>query len=324
MVITGIFTLMILSPISCSQNYLCFQVTQTRVQAWTCWALPPKQTQVGVIGFWNSLLQVPELISPILGLSRSSVSAQEETGCWQENGMNPYVCASPRAEHIHNPTNAASLCSWLLRKVALVLRRSAGRISPSWRRRLKPLTSSGRRRNPQRQPGRMINLRNLCECFHFFLASPSPPSSIAFPILQRSVPASRLQRFRAAKKNRGAETEGLGREEKRAGWETRNGYRCQKVWRRGGGCPEEGLRSPVDISLVFHWWCCSGVSHSVTSDMHIIQQENPYKSKKGRRLAGDDEDDGSITSRSVWERVLIIPGRVWAQFLANWWTLTIS
>uniref|UniRef100_A0A674NIF7 ADP-ribosylation factor GTPase-activating protein 3 n=1 Tax=Takifugu rubripes TaxID=31033 RepID=A0A674NIF7_TAKRU len=43
----------------------------------------------------------------------------------------------------------------------------------------------------------------------------------------------------------------------------------------------------------------SGVSHSVTSDMHIIQQENPYKSKKGRRLAGDDEDDGSVTSRSV-------------------------
>lgn len=30
------FTLMILSPISYSQNYLCFQVTQTRVRAWTC------------------------------------------------------------------------------------------------------------------------------------------------------------------------------------------------------------------------------------------------------------------------------------------------
>lgn len=41
------------------------------------------------------------------------------------------------------------------------------------------------------------------------------------------------------------------------------------------------------------------MSHSVTSDMHIIQQENPYKSKKGRRLAGDDEDGGSVTSRSV-------------------------
>ncbi|XP_056878045.1 ADP-ribosylation factor GTPase-activating protein 3-like isoform X1 [Takifugu flavidus] len=45
----------------------------------------------------------------------------------------------------------------------------------------------------------------------------------------------------------------------------------------------------------------SGVSHSVTSDMHIIQQENPYKSKKGRRLAGDDEDDGSVTSRGSFK-----------------------
>lgn len=45
--------------------------------------------------------------------------------------------------------------------------------------------------------------------------------------------------------------------------------------------------------------CCSGVSHSVTSDMHIIQQENPYKSSKGRLFAGDDEDDGCIISRSV-------------------------
>lgn len=33
--------------------------------------------------------------------------------------------------------------------------------------------------------------------------------------------------------------------------------------------------------------------------MHIIQQENPYKSTKGRVFADDDEDDGSITSRSV-------------------------
>lgn len=39
----------------------------------------------------------------------------------------------------------------------------------------------------------------------------------------------------------------------------------------------------------------------MTSDMHIIQQENPCKSTKGRRFAGDDEDGGCITSRSVWK-----------------------
>lgn len=62
------------------------------------------------------------------------------------------------------------------------------------------------------------------------------------------------------------------------------------------------LRICVFISVtcfVFHWCCSSGVSHSVTSDMHIIQQENPYKSSKGRLFAGDDEDDGCIISRSV-------------------------
>ncbi|KAG7225674.1 hypothetical protein INR49_012260 [Caranx melampygus] len=43
----------------------------------------------------------------------------------------------------------------------------------------------------------------------------------------------------------------------------------------------------------------SGVSHSVTSDMHIIQQETPLvaKTKKGRRYTEDDDDEGSFTSR---------------------------
>ncbi|KAM9328242.1 ADP-ribosylation factor GTPase-activating protein 3 [Pholidichthys leucotaenia] len=43
----------------------------------------------------------------------------------------------------------------------------------------------------------------------------------------------------------------------------------------------------------------SGVSHSVTSDMQIIQQENPLgaKTKKGRRFAEEDEDEGSFSSR---------------------------
>ncbi|XP_053200196.1 ADP-ribosylation factor GTPase-activating protein 3 isoform X2 [Scomber japonicus] len=42
----------------------------------------------------------------------------------------------------------------------------------------------------------------------------------------------------------------------------------------------------------------SGVSHSVTSDMHIIQQENPMVSKtKGRRFIEDEEDKGSFSSR---------------------------
>ncbi|XP_026182950.1 ADP-ribosylation factor GTPase-activating protein 3 isoform X2 [Mastacembelus armatus] len=38
----------------------------------------------------------------------------------------------------------------------------------------------------------------------------------------------------------------------------------------------------------------SGVSHSVTTDMHIIQQENPLggKTTKGRRFTEDDDDEG--------------------------------
>ncbi|XP_026219521.1 ADP-ribosylation factor GTPase-activating protein 3 [Anabas testudineus] len=43
----------------------------------------------------------------------------------------------------------------------------------------------------------------------------------------------------------------------------------------------------------------SGVSHSVTSDMHIIQQENPLgaKSTKARRVVDDDDDEVSFSSR---------------------------
>uniref|UniRef100_A0A4W6FEP9 ADP-ribosylation factor GTPase-activating protein 3 n=1 Tax=Lates calcarifer TaxID=8187 RepID=A0A4W6FEP9_LATCA len=48
----------------------------------------------------------------------------------------------------------------------------------------------------------------------------------------------------------------------------------------------------------------SGVSHSVTSDMHIIEQESPLgaKSNKGRRFTDEDNDEGSFTSRSVEDR----------------------
>ncbi|KAG7460340.1 ADP-ribosylation factor GTPase-activating protein 3 [Solea senegalensis] len=44
----------------------------------------------------------------------------------------------------------------------------------------------------------------------------------------------------------------------------------------------------------------SAVSHSVTSDMHMIEQESPLgtKSNRGRRFVEEDEDDGSFTSRS--------------------------
>lgn len=56
-----------------------------------------------------------------------------------------------------------------------------------------------------------------------------PPSSLALPILQRSVLASRIQRPGEAKENRGAEAAGIRWEEKRAGGETRDGSRCQRV-----------------------------------------------------------------------------------------------
>uniref|UniRef100_A0A3Q0QY89 ARF GTPase activating protein 3 n=1 Tax=Amphilophus citrinellus TaxID=61819 RepID=A0A3Q0QY89_AMPCI len=43
----------------------------------------------------------------------------------------------------------------------------------------------------------------------------------------------------------------------------------------------------------------SGVSHSVTSDMHIIQQDNPQgaKATRGRRFIDEDDDEGSFSSR---------------------------
>uniref|UniRef100_A0AAQ5XXM3 ADP-ribosylation factor GTPase-activating protein 3 n=1 Tax=Amphiprion ocellaris TaxID=80972 RepID=A0AAQ5XXM3_AMPOC len=43
----------------------------------------------------------------------------------------------------------------------------------------------------------------------------------------------------------------------------------------------------------------SGVSHSVMSDMHIIQQESPLgaKTNKGRRFTEEEEDEGSFSSR---------------------------
>ncbi|XP_072233255.1 ADP-ribosylation factor GTPase-activating protein 3 isoform X1 [Leuresthes tenuis] len=43
----------------------------------------------------------------------------------------------------------------------------------------------------------------------------------------------------------------------------------------------------------------SGVSHSVTSDMHIIQQESPLgaKTTKARRFTDEAEDEGSFSSR---------------------------
>ncbi|XP_034019429.1 ADP-ribosylation factor GTPase-activating protein 3 [Thalassophryne amazonica] len=45
----------------------------------------------------------------------------------------------------------------------------------------------------------------------------------------------------------------------------------------------------------------SGVSHSVTSDMHIIQQETPVGAKvsKSRRFADEEDDEGSFTSRAL-------------------------
>uniref|UniRef100_A0A8C2ZXK6 ADP-ribosylation factor GTPase-activating protein 3 n=1 Tax=Cyclopterus lumpus TaxID=8103 RepID=A0A8C2ZXK6_CYCLU len=45
----------------------------------------------------------------------------------------------------------------------------------------------------------------------------------------------------------------------------------------------------------------SGMSHSVTSDMHIIQQESPMGKKptKGRRFTEDDEDEGSFIIPSM-------------------------
>uniref|UniRef100_A0A672ZP11 ADP-ribosylation factor GTPase-activating protein 3 n=1 Tax=Sphaeramia orbicularis TaxID=375764 RepID=A0A672ZP11_9TELE len=48
----------------------------------------------------------------------------------------------------------------------------------------------------------------------------------------------------------------------------------------------------------------SGVSHSVTSDMHLIQQESPQgiKTNKSRRFTEEDDDEGSFSSRPASRR----------------------
>lgn len=181
----------------------------------------------------------PELPS----LLKKKPSAAKKTVC-----TFALFCVTPHSEHVYNFTYAALLCSWLRRKVVWVLRRSADRISQSWRRRLKLWTSWERQRNPQPLPKKVINLRNPCECCHLvytlfcsWVEHFFPQAHSLYPVLQRSVLASRLQRSRAAQKNRGAEAKGIGWKEKRAGWETRDGSRHQKVWWWGGGRPEAGL-----------------------------------------------------------------------------------
>ena len=67
--------------------------------------------------------------------------------------------------------------------------------------------------------------------------------------------------------------------------------------------PVAGLRIGFNIAaffLLLSSLSCSGVSHSVTSDMHMIQQEDPQgtKTTKVRRFTEDDEDEGSFSSRS--------------------------
>lgn len=107
---------------SCSQNCLCFQVTQRRDQVWTCWVLLPKQTQVGAIGFKYSSVFICPLCAWTHLICLGSV--QSFRLCLRRNRLLPrkqyaplHCSVSPHSEHVYNFTNAASLCSWLLRKV---------------------------------------------------------------------------------------------------------------------------------------------------------------------------------------------------------------
>lgn len=168
--------------------------------------LLPKQTQVVVFDDkYFPLFKACILISTILGLSRPSVSDQEETSCCQENGAYHYVePLSPGAEQCvlyHKHTNAASLCSWRLRKVVWALRRLADRISLSWRRRLKLLTSSASRKNLQPPTKRMLNRRNPCECLHFFDALLLPWVEHFFPPAHWLSPSSSAPSLRLAYKD---------------------------------------------------------------------------------------------------------------------------
>lgn len=78
---------------------------------WTCWVPLPKQTQVVVIDDkYLPLFKACKLISTILGLSRASHSAQEETNYCQENGAYHYAePLSLRADHVFYITNTPTL-----------------------------------------------------------------------------------------------------------------------------------------------------------------------------------------------------------------------
>ncbi|KAF7650337.1 hypothetical protein LDENG_00127620 [Lucifuga dentata] len=67
----------------------------------------------------------------------------------------------------------------------------------------------------------------------------------------------------------------------------------QKLKGLGGKKKEQAERLGMGLGIK------SGVSHSMTSDMHIIQQETPVgaKTAKARRFIDEEDDEGSFSSR---------------------------
>lgn len=205
-----------------------------------------------------------------------------------------------------------SASSWALRKAVWALRRLAVRASQSWRRKLKLLTSSERKKR------RTINLMNPCKCLYFFVFLHYFHKYICFIIFLTCLPSSffSVPSMRLACKD--FEQQRKLEEKKLKGLE---GKKKEQAERLGMGLgmrryddEEKTTTSDFAADLKIHicfflsFSLCSAVSHSVTSDMHIIQQESPLgaKTNKGRRFTEDDDDEGSFSSRSDKEKCIYV------------------
>lgn len=78
--------------------------------------------------------------------------------------------------------------------------------------------------------------------------------------------------------------------------------RCEDVKRLS----RKNVQFSLSIShtLTFTFCLCSGVSHSVTSDMQIIQQEKPKgaKTSKLRRFSEDEDEDDDDDGRRFFTK----------------------
>lgn len=186
-------------------------------------------------------------------------------------------------------------CSLVQRKVS-VLRRWAVRVSPRWKSKRRWLRSWERSRLPRPRNKR----RSPCEEHkhthpvetHCLKVG---PTKLTVFFLQRGINAFGVQRTGDWQKDGGEEAEEPGGQEEGAGREAGHGLRQQEVMLQH----KHVVETPV---CVFPVWMCvcvpsrSAVSHSVMSEMQVIEQETPVGAKSSTRSKLDLFDEPGFTS----------------------------